>query len=174
MESMSSSSSTSLNISEPMASSPIPIIDLNLDNKSKVASDIFNAMKEYGFFYLQNHGVEKELIDEVMDQSKKFFILPLERKMTCLANENNRGYTPMREETLDPSNQKIGDTKEGYYIGLEIPLSDPDCQRLPLHGPNVWPDEEALSIPGWRKVMETYYEKMKNLGLTVTQLICVA
>jgi hypothetical protein len=40
-----------------------------------------------------------------------------EEKLKLLADENNRGYTPFAEETLDPANQSRGDTKEGFYFG---------------------------------------------------------
>jgi hypothetical protein len=39
------------------------------------------------------------------------------------------------QETLDPSKQKQGDTKEGFYFGREIPEDSPEAE-LPLHGPN--------------------------------------
>lgn len=69
------------------------------------------ACKDYGFFYLENHGIPEELMREVFRQSKAFFSLELEDKMTVKADKNNRGYTPMHEEILDPSNQAMGDTK---------------------------------------------------------------
>lgn len=52
---------------------------------------------------------------------------------------------------LDPDHQTRGDTKEGYYIGREVPADSPET-RFPLHGPNQWPDETLL--PKWRPVME--------------------
>lgn len=48
---------------------------------------------------------------EVFEQSRAFFSLPLEDKMTVMADKNNRGYTPMYEEVLDPDSQARGDTK---------------------------------------------------------------
>lgn len=32
----------------------------------------------------------------------------------------------------------VGDSKEGYYVGVPIPESDPRS-RKPLHGPNQYP-----------------------------------
>jgi isopenicillin N synthase-like dioxygenase len=66
-------------------------------------------------------------MDQVFAQSKKFFTLPLNEKMKLLRNENHRGYTPLQDETLDPKNQSQGDSKEGYYIGVEH------------NAPNIWP-----------------------------------
>lgn len=32
----------------------------------------------------------------------------------------------------------VGDYKEGYYIGLELPEGDSDADK-PFYGPNLWP-----------------------------------
>ena len=39
---------------------------------------------------VRNHGVPKELIKEHFDVQRRFFSLPLEQKMTILADANNR------------------------------------------------------------------------------------
>lgn len=54
---------------------------------------------------------------EVFEQSKAFFALPTEEKMSVLAGKKNRGYTPMHEEVLDSENQSKGDTKVRRYLG---------------------------------------------------------
>lgn len=33
----------------------------------------------------------------------------------------------------------IGDHKEGFYIGIELPEDDPEAQRT-FYCPNLWPD----------------------------------
>ncbi|CAI5493758.1 unnamed protein product [Closterium sp. Naga37s-1] len=59
---------------------------------------------------------------------------------------NNRGYTAFEEEVLDPAVQRQrGDTKEGYYVGVDIPPHDPRAAK-PLHGPNVWPPADLLAF----------------------------
>lgn len=55
-----------------------------------------------------NHGINEEFMDDVFDQSKKFFALPLEEKMKVLRNGKHRGYTPVLDEILDPENQVNG------------------------------------------------------------------
>lgn len=61
-----------------------------------------------GFFYVINHGISEEFMDQVFSESKKFFDLPLEEKMKLLRNEKHRGYTPVLDELLDPVNQLQG------------------------------------------------------------------
>ena len=59
------------------------------------------ACKEHGFFYIVNHGLEKELVERVFEESKKFFSLPMEEKMKYPRKEH-RGYNPLFAEKLNP------------------------------------------------------------------------
>lgn len=102
-----------------------------------------------------NHGIEQELLDKLFEQFRNYFSLPLEEKMRMLADANNRGYTPYQEETLNPSLQSIGDTKEGLYFGREVPKGDPEA-GTPLHGPNQWPDPSL--VPLFRPIIMQYFE----------------
>lgn len=69
---------------------------------------LFQACLDSGFFYVVNHGISQEFMDEVFTQSKRFFTLPLKEKMKALRNEKHRGYTPVLDELLDPENQVHG------------------------------------------------------------------
>lgn len=42
---------------------------------------------------------------------------------------------------------KVGDYKEGYYIGVEVDEDDAEAEK-PFYGPNVWP------APGNYRVMK--------------------
>ncbi|GJN32180.1 hypothetical protein PR202_gb20664 [Eleusine coracana subsp. coracana] len=123
------------------------------------------------FFYVVDHGISQEFMEEVFSQSKKFFDLPQSEKMKLLRDEKNRGYTPMLDEILDPENQVNGDYKEGYYIGVEVPADSPEANR-PFYGPNQWPTEELL--PKWRKVMEQYHREALRVAKSVARIIALA
>lgn len=69
------------------------------------------ACKDFGFFYVENHGVSEEVMAEVFRQSEAFFSLGVSDKLAVKADRNNRGFTPMHEEILDPSQQVKGGTK---------------------------------------------------------------
>ncbi|KAI8553793.1 hypothetical protein RHMOL_Rhmol05G0043600 [Rhododendron molle] len=113
-------------------------IDLSSPDIHNSVSLLKQACLDSGFFYVINHGISQEFMDEVFNQSKRFFDLPVSEKMKLLRNKKHRGYTPVFDEHLDPANQIHGDFKEGYYIGVEVPENDPDWHK-PFYGPNVWP-----------------------------------
>lgn len=54
-----------------------------------------------------NHGVEEELLSQMLSESRKFFSLPVEDKMK-LARKDHRGYTAMYAENLDPTSSSEG------------------------------------------------------------------
>ena len=77
----------------------------------------------------------------------------------------------MIDPLMMPDTTTLGDTKEGYYIGREVDTSSKEAE-LPLHGPNVFPDD-ALT-PGFQSVMTEYYDTMSKLGFHVAQLFAEA
>ncbi|XP_062029645.1 2-oxoglutarate-Fe(II) type oxidoreductase hxnY-like isoform X1 [Rosa rugosa] len=141
----------------------LPIIDLSSPDRTSSASLIRQACIDCGFFYLVNHGVEEELLGQVFDQSSKFFSLPLEVK-SKLARKQNRGYTALFAENLDPSASSKGDSKESFYFG---PFEDETQNKL-----NQWPPEDIL--PSWRPTIESYYKKVLSAGKRLLSLIALA
>ncbi|GMH16521.1 hypothetical protein Nepgr_018362 [Nepenthes gracilis] len=146
-------------------------IDLSSPDLHNSVSLIKQACLDCGFFYVVNHGISQEFMDEVFAQSKRFFNLPVSKKMEVLKNEKHRGYTPFLDEVLDPENQVKGDYKEGYYIGVEVPEDDPRAQK-PFYGPNVWPAPDLL--PRWRPTMEKYHQQALEVAREVARMIALA
>ncbi|WVZ13799.1 hypothetical protein V8G54_011365 [Vigna mungo] len=134
--------------------SALNCIDISNSDINQSVRLLKQACLDSGFFYVVNHGISQEFMDEVFAQSKKFFSLPLEEKMKIIRNEKHRGYTPVLDELLDPENQLHGDYKEGYYIGVEKGEDDPESKK-PFYGQNRWPAPDVL--PGWRETMEKFH-----------------
>ncbi|KAI8476259.1 MAG: hypothetical protein J3K34DRAFT_272372 [Monoraphidium minutum] len=107
----------------------------------------------------------------MFEQIRALFALPLSDKMALLQDENNRGYTPFMEETLDPASQTQGDTKEGFYFGRQVPAGSPEA-ALPLHGPNVWPPERL--VPGFRAATDAYFSAASALGFRLLRLLAAS
>ncbi|CAB9528406.1 oxoglutarate-Fe(II) type oxidoreductase [Seminavis robusta] len=160
----------------------VPVIRLDdEDNLDATAKLLRATCIETGFFYLEGHGVSQDLLDKVMDQSKRLFGLSNESKDALKDPVMSRGYTSMEQETLDPKNQKKGDTKEGFYIATEIPKDDPRFNPTKLAGPNCWPTPENTQgeftqedCQEFRTVMDDYLDQVSRLGFRVTQLLALA
>lgn len=146
--------------------SNVPILDMARPLE-ELATACRQACETHGFFYISNHGVPSETIDKHAKYQKSFFSLSLEQKMKIVADHNNRGYTPLGNETLDPKASRGGDLKEGLYFGREVEKSE-----LPLHGPNQWPAESLL--PGYRAAVEDYMDCLTRLGYRLLPLIALS
>ncbi|KAK4283864.1 hypothetical protein QN277_000768 [Acacia crassicarpa] len=146
-------------------------IDLSDPDIKTSVNLLKQACLDSGFFYVVNHGISQDFMDEVFAQSKKFFGLPLKEKNKLLRNEKHRGYTPVLDELLDPENQVHGDYKEGYYIGVEVSEDDSESQK-PFYGPNQWPASDIL--PGWRQTMEKYHQQALEVGRAVGRIIALS
>ncbi|XP_039135353.1 2'-deoxymugineic-acid 2'-dioxygenase-like isoform X4 [Dioscorea cayenensis subsp. rotundata] len=68
----------------------IPVIDLAAHNHEQTAMQILQAGKEYGFFQVVNHGIEEEVIREMLKISKEFFQLPIEEKAVYFSEDANK------------------------------------------------------------------------------------
>ncbi|UNI18814.1 hypothetical protein JDV02_005061 [Purpureocillium takamizusanense] len=102
------------------ATANIPVIDLAGDEQADaVARQLVAAAEEHGFIYIKNrgHDIPAAAVDEAFSLSRKIFDTPLEEKQRCAIQTNNRGWTGMHAETLDPKNQKVGDLKEAFNFG---------------------------------------------------------
>ncbi|GBF96785.1 adenine guanine permease [Raphidocelis subcapitata] len=154
-----------------MPPAAVPVIDLSAPDEAATVAALGRACRDSGFFIAAGHGVPQPVVDAMFDQMRRLFALPLEDKMKMLQDENNRGYTPMAEETLDPERQTRGDTKEGFYFGREVPAGSPEAD-LPLHGPNVWPPPALL--PGFRPAAEAYFREASTLGHRLLRLLALS
>ncbi|XP_058734564.1 2-oxoglutarate-Fe(II) type oxidoreductase hxnY-like isoform X1 [Vicia villosa] len=141
----------------------LPIIDLSSPHRLSTASSIRQACVEYGFFYLVNHGIDEDFLNQAFEESAKFFSLPIQHKIN-LHRKDYRGYTPLYAEKLDTTSLSQGDSKESYYIG---PLTDATSVRL-----NPWPSQELL--PNWRPTMESFFWKLMSAGEKLLSLIALS
>ncbi|KAK4251047.1 hypothetical protein C7999DRAFT_28363 [Corynascus novoguineensis] len=118
----------------------IPVIDLSGDDQTQVAKDLVEAAIEHGFVYIKNTGkdIPVEAIDGAFALSKKLFDAPLSEKQACTIQKNNRGWSAMNYETLDPANQRVGDFKEAFNFGEFV-----DGKAQQPVPPTMAPDEEA-------------------------------
>lgn len=126
-----------------------------------VAEHMRAACLDKGFMYVSGHGIPATLIAAVVDEAKAFFARPLDEKMAIhmALSAANRGYEPMRGQTLEAGTPP--DLKEGVYIGPDLPADDPRVLAGRFNrGPNLWPWDR----PSFRPTMMAYFAAMLDLG----------
>ncbi len=147
----------------------IPVIDMKPlfeggeAGRKQVAEQIGEACRGIGFFYVAGHGVPAALREGVFAKAKEFFDSPeeLKRKSLYSAASGNRGFIPMKGESLDPT--KAPDLKEAFNIGLELTADDPEIiSGARFRALNLWPE-----VPGFKDTMLDYYNAVWSLGKTL-------
>ncbi|PKY03587.1 putative oxidoreductase [Aspergillus campestris IBT 28561] len=105
----------------PSVGAPIQLPILDISNPDDVATGqaMLAAAARYGFLYVDSQGSDfsTEDVKKAFELSKQFFLSPVEEKAACPIQTNNRGWSGMHAETLDPEHQRTGDFKEAMNFG---------------------------------------------------------
>jgi len=150
----------------------IPRLDLNdyingtSEEKKKFSDDIGKAYNETGFVTIANHGMTKELMDELYAEVKKFFFLPEEEKLKYEKPElaGQRGYTSKGKEKAKDS--KTPDLKEFWQSGQVVTDGDPVKTEYP---DNVIVNE----LPRFNEVTREVYKRLEDAGKHLLRAISV-
>ena len=150
----------------------IPIIDLsNLLNSIPTfeeTSAIRKACLDFGFFYVVNHGISRDLQAKVLGNLWKFFNLSAEKKNEVHRNDSFRGYVRKEEERSIEYN--CTEWKEGIYYFRDFNNVPKERKEKVFCGSNPWPKGEY--VPEFRAVMEEYFRKTQELASKL--LSCIA
>ncbi len=156
--------------SRRLAFKEIPIIDLSLlasgKEDHKTVDDIGKACRDVGFIYIKNHGIPKQLIDNMLIAGKEFFGKPAVRKEEVLLDQRIRGYLPLGYRSYEGESIEATSNQEGFWIGPDRPLKSDNR----LDGPNLWPkNSEPL-----KESMEAYYQAVTDLAIALQTVFALA
>ncbi|KAM5560175.1 2-oxoglutarate-dependent dioxygenase 11-like [Rosa sericea] len=140
------------NTSHDFSSDDIPVIDFSLlsSGHEEELNKLDLACEEWGFFQLVNHGVAREVLQDMKDGSAKFFELPLEEKSKIsmsTAKGTREGYgqasVATEEQTLDWSDAVVLNLYPSQRRNLEY-----------------WP----TTPKGYKEAIEAYAGEVKRVG----------
>ncbi|CAM1508219.1 Fc.00g050670.m01.CDS01 [Cosmosporella sp. VM-42] len=144
------------------------------EQKKQFCDSLLNILKKRGVAKIKNHGIPEEMIHELFSQTRKFFNLTYDEKMTAkhpLAANPNRGYSYVGQENVA--------NISGYEKGKPEGLKTKDIKEtLDMGAPsdhlvgNIWVAEEIL--PGFRTFMESFYEQAFNTTLHILAALAKA
>lgn len=150
------------------------IISLNLndfkngtpDQKKQFVQALGEAYQQIGFVAVYNHELSDELTQELYASTKEFYALPLEKKMKYhiegLAGQ--RGFTSWGTEHSKDS--KVGDLKEFYHFGQEIPKKLQDRFDYPK---NVFTEE----VPAFNECGLKAFVALQETGKYILRAIAL-
>lgn len=156
--------------------SSLPILDLSrldasADEADRFRSDLREVAHDVGFFYLVGHGVDPQLIEEILAESRRFFELSVEQKLEIenVHSPQFRGYTRVGGELTHGD----VDWREQIDIGVERGAVEPgpgvpDYWRL--EGPNLWP----TALPELEDVVVRWNEQLSDVALRLLRAWAVS
>ncbi len=145
----------------------LPVLDLALlelpdAEQSPYLAELRTTARDVGFFYLINHGINSQLLQNVQSITQAFFALPDEKKqqVSMIHSPHFRGYNRAGVEYT----REQRDQREQFDIGAEraalaLQVGDPAWKRL--QGPNLWPD----ALPQLRPVIHAWQQAMTGVAL---------
>ncbi len=150
----------------------IPRLDLNdylngtSAQKQKFSNDIGTAFNDTGFVTITNHGLDKELINNLYKEVQNFFTLPEASKLKYEKVElaGQRGYTSKGREKAKDS--KTPDLKEFWQTGQYV--EDGDAIKA------EYPDNVLIEeYPAFNIITKETYQKLENAGKHILNAISV-
>ncbi len=142
----------------------VPIVDIGeLRADSATASarpavdQIAEACSSWGFFQVTNHGIDQGLIAGVWQQTREFFALPIETKLSVLRTRDNPWGFFHNELTKNQRDKKqvFDFTRSG---------------RDPIYGgSNRWPTQPQ----DFKSTLQQYFEACEQLSLQLLEAFCI-
>lgn len=154
----------------------LPVIDFALlsgkePQRQQLIEKLGQTARDIGFFYLINHDIDRQLLDNVQRVARAFFALPQEEKLQVkMANSPHfRGYNLAGVEIT----RSQPDFREQFDIGAErdaFPVTPqaPVWQRM--QGPNQWPE----ALPELKTVITRWQQEMTRVALELLRSLAEA
>ncbi|MFY7672275.1 isopenicillin N synthase family dioxygenase [Tenacibaculum sp. MEBiC06402] len=150
----------------------IPSVDLrdflsgDESRKQKFINEIGHAYENIGFVALKGHFLDKELVDNLYEQIKKFFELPVEtkQKYEIPGIGGQRGYVSFGKESA--KGKKEGDLKEFWHFGQYVEDNPTLEKEYPA---NVTVDE----LPEFNEVGKETYKMLEKTAKYVLRSLAL-
>ncbi len=150
----------------------IPSVDLSdfisgdPNRKQKFVSEIGKAYEDIGFVALKGHFLSDELVDNLYNEIKKFFSLPVETKRSYEIEGigGQRGYVSFGKESA--KGKKEGDLKEFWHFGQYVE-NNPKLEA-------EYPDNVTVTeLPEFNSVGKETYKMLEKTGVYVLRALAL-
>jgi len=164
-----------------MCMTNISVIDVGAwdrgpSERARLVEETDRACAQSGFFQIVGHGIDPELIGELLRAAEEFYARPVSEKLDSVTPPNiNRGYSPIGAEALSYSlgRESPPDLFEAFNFAREGALapvgsSTPEVDRI--FAPNIWP----ATVPSLKPAATAYFDAVADLSLRLARIFAVA
>jgi len=143
-----------------MAQQSIAVIDLgefrgSTAGRTRFIDQLGAAMADTGFFAVEGHGIQADLIAQAYAEAAAFFLKSDAEKQPYERRDlhGQRGYTAFgREHAKDAA---YPDLKEFWHVGQELPSNHPLAKVYPT---NLWP----AGMPAFKAVFTSLFSQLDD------------
>jgi len=148
----------------------IPSVDLtdflsdDPTRKQKFIDEIGKAYEDIGFVALKGHFLSNTLVENLYEEIKKFFSMPVEAKSKYEIEGigGQRGYVSFGKESA--KGRKVGDLKEFWHFGQYV--EDNDALKA------EYPDNvKVTELPEFNAVGKETYKMLEKTGVYVLRAL---
>jgi isopenicillin N synthase-like dioxygenase len=136
------------------------------ERKQKFVNEIGKAYEEIGFVALKGHFLDEKLVEELYEEVKQFFELPVatKQKYEIPGIGGQRGYVGFGKETA--KGFKKGDLKEFWHFGQYLEEGSKYSE--------VYPDNvEVTENPKFNAVGKETYKMLEKTGVYVLRALAL-
>jgi isopenicillin N synthase-like dioxygenase len=155
----------------------VPVVDLSAamgtrGEREALAHQLGEICHHVGFALITNHGIKREVVDDVFQASANLFDLPIETKL-LIDKRTSRHFRGWEPEGAEYTNNRP-DIREqvDLWTGHEARALDVTPTYLRLLGPNQWLPESVL--PGFRDALDTWLREVNILAGTLMGLLATS
>ncbi|RAH68439.1 isopenicillin N synthase family dioxygenase [Aspergillus aculeatinus CBS 121060] len=165
----------------------IPVIDLNpidgdAQERQQLAAKVRAAAENTGFFYIKNHGIPEELIQEALAQAQAFFQQSEEDKLKVASAKMKLmgGFHGVRSTQINKTESR--DRKETFSLRYN-PLRDPQANPATLPADDDNDDDQdqdralwagTAHLPGFRATTTAFYQARLTLARKMIRIFALA
>jgi isopenicillin N synthase-like dioxygenase len=168
---------------EERGQSSLPVIDISpfiganvsQERRTQCATQLFQACRDTGFFYLTGHGIPESTTQNVLQLARQFFLESSDSEKALIRRQNPghgdgdgaRGYQQIGENVTGGS-RDWHEAVDFYAEAATTPDEAPPYELL--RGRNLWPRHP----PDLKAVFTRYVEDAKEVGTAVVRAMGMA
>ncbi|CAN8277295.1 unnamed protein product [Cochlearia groenlandica] len=132
-----------------------PLIDLSCIDRSFLIQQIHQACVRFGFFQVINHGVSKQIIEDMVSVSNEFFSMSMEEKMKLYSDDPTK--TTRLSTSFNIKTEEINNWRD--YLRLHC---------YPIHKfVHEWPSKPT----SFKEIVSNYSREVREIGFKIEELI---
>ncbi|CAL5228420.1 g11552 [Coccomyxa viridis] len=127
----------------------------------RVATQLHQACRDVGFFYIQGHGMSGSVSNGVRQEARRWFNMPAHVKEQIALNPHTafRGYQQLGANVT----RYDGGFQRDWHEAIDLYKEEADASASPVHGQNQWPSHS----PAFEAVLRQYISGCLSIGQAV-------